>query len=97
MSAAIGAGELQVEEQRPKGSPEDSARAVGRRRATPYLLLLPGMAWLDAESINARSSRQVTPPDHDEDDFDGAMLSHRRGSRFESLELGFFGYQPRRR
>ena len=46
MSAAIGAGELQVEEQRPNGSGEDSARAVGSRRATPYLLLLPGMAWL---------------------------------------------------
>ncbi len=29
-----------------RGSAEDSTRAVGRRRATPYLLLLPGMAWL---------------------------------------------------
>ena len=48
MSAAqgIGVGERQLDEQRPKGSGEDSARAVGRRRATPYLLLLPGMAWL---------------------------------------------------
>jgi hypothetical protein len=37
------------------------------------------------------------PPDRDEDDLDGVMLSHRRGSRFESPQLDFFGSQPRRR
>ena len=68
MSAAIGAGELQVEEQRPKGSGEDSARAVGRRRATPYLLLLPGMAWLIVFFVLPMltllgTSTQTRPPD----------------------------------
>ena len=63
----------------------------------------PASRQLDNTLFTARALSQngadpvCTPPDHDEDDFDGAMLSHRRGSRFESLELGFFGYQPRRR
>ena len=58
---------------------------------------------LDNTLFTARALSQsgadpvCTPPVHDEDDLDGAMLSHRRGSRFESPELGFFGYQPRRR
>lgn len=38
-----------------------------------------------------------TPPDHDDDELDGVMLSHRRGRGLESPESGFFGYQPRRR
>jgi len=58
---------------------------------------------LDNTLFTARALSQsgadpvCTPPVHDDDDLDGAMLSHRRGSRFESPELGFFGYQPRRR
>ena len=43
-AAGIGAGERQADDHRPPE--EDSARSVGRRRLTPYLLLLPGMAWL---------------------------------------------------
>ena len=47
MSAAqgIGIGERQAEDRTPPDD-DDEARPVGRRRATPYLLLLPGMAWL---------------------------------------------------
>jgi hypothetical protein len=57
---------------------------------------------LDNTLFTARALSQsgtdpvCTPPDHDEDDLDGAMLSHRR-PRFESPGPGFFGYQPRRR
>jgi len=46
VAQGIGVGERQLDEQRPRGDGEDSARAVGRHKATPYLLLLPGMAWL---------------------------------------------------
>jgi hypothetical protein len=58
---------------------------------------------LDNTLFTARALSQsgadpvCTPPVHDEDDLDGAMLSHRHGTRFEGLEQGFFGYQPRRR
>ena len=58
---------------------------------------------LDNTLFTARALSQngadpvCTPTDHDEDDPGGAMLSHRRGRRFESPETGFFGYQPRRR
>ena len=43
-AAGIGAGERQADEGPPPD--EDAARPVGRRKLTPYLLLLPGMAWL---------------------------------------------------
>jgi spermidine/putrescine transport system permease protein len=44
VAAGIGVGERQADDHRP---PEvDAARPVGRRLVTPYLLLLPGMAWL---------------------------------------------------
>ena len=58
---------------------------------------------LDNTLFTARALSQsgadpvCTPPDHDGDDLDGAMLAQRRGSRFESPEPGVFGYQPRRR
>ena len=58
---------------------------------------------LDNTLFTARALSQsgadpvCTPPVHYEDDGDGAMLSQRRGNRLESPELGFFGYQPRRR
>jgi hypothetical protein len=57
---------------------------------------------LDNTLFTARALSQsgadpvCTPPDHDEDDLDAAMLSHRHG-RFDSPGPGFFGYQPRRR
>ena len=63
----------------------------------------PTSRQLDNTLFTARALSQsgadpvCTPPDQDADDLDGVMLSHRRGSRFESPELGFFGYQPRRR
>jgi spermidine/putrescine transport system permease protein len=44
VAAGIGVGERQAEDRQPPE--EDAARSVGRRRLTPYLLLLPGMAWL---------------------------------------------------
>jgi hypothetical protein len=58
---------------------------------------------LDNTLFTARALSQggadpvCTPPDHDEDDLDGVMLSHRHGSRFESPERDFFGSQLRRR
>ena len=44
VAQGIGVGERQAEDRTPPD--DDEARPVGRRRATPYLLLLPGMAWL---------------------------------------------------
>jgi hypothetical protein len=59
---------------------------------------------LDNTLFTARALSQsgadpvCTPPDRNNDDeLDGVMVSHHRGSHFESPELRFFGYQPRRR
>jgi hypothetical protein len=63
----------------------------------------PTSRQLDNALFTARALSQngadpvCTPPDHNEDDLDGVMLSRHRGSRYESPEPGFFGYQPRRR
>ena len=44
VAAGIGVGERQADDGPPPD--DDGSRPVGRRRLTPYLLLLPGMAWL---------------------------------------------------
>jgi hypothetical protein len=94
MLAALGlaAGAIAIEDDR---FPETETQVACTGQPTSRQL---ENALFTARALSQSGADPVcTPPDHDADDLDGVMLSRRRGSRFGSPELGFFGYQPPRR
>ena len=94
MLATLGlaAGAIAIEDDR---FPETETQAACTGQPTSRQL---DHALFTARALSQSGADPVcTPPDHDADDLEGVMLSHRHGSRSESPELGFFGYQPTRR